>query len=87
MPQPVTTESLMNFCAVQVEIMRAVLDKGIHFAEGTFIQQQINAFAGGQASLFVLRFDALRSAAQARLVPSDHADVVSSFGCSCSSLL
>jgi hypothetical protein len=39
---------------VQPEIVGAVLDEGIHFAEGAFIEQQVDALAGGEAAFFVL---------------------------------
>jgi hypothetical protein len=50
---------------VQVEVVGTVLDECVHLAEGALIEQDVDPFAGGQASFFMLRFDAFRSAAQA----------------------
>ena len=49
---------------IKIKIMRAMNNKRIHFAEGAFVQQQVEAFAGGQASLFVLCVNAGLSAAE-----------------------
>ena len=49
---------------VQVEVMRAVFDECIHLAKGALVQQQVDAFARGQATLLVLGLDACLAAAQ-----------------------
>jgi hypothetical protein len=42
-----------------------MLDEGIHFTKGTFIEQKINSFAGCEPAFFMLRFDPFGSAAEA----------------------
>jgi hypothetical protein len=53
------------FLLFQAEIVGAVDDKGIDLAEGAFVEQQVDALAGGQASFLVLGFDAFFPAPQA----------------------
>ena len=52
---------------VEIKVMRTMNNKSIHFAEGAFVEQQVQAFAGGQSSLFVLCVNAGLSAAESRL--------------------
>ncbi len=51
------------FLLIQAEIDGAVLDEGVDLAEGSFVEQQINALSSSQASALVLGFDAFWTSA------------------------
>jgi hypothetical protein len=44
--------------------MCAVFDECIHFPEGSFIEQKINSFAGGQTAFFMLCLNPFRTPTQ-----------------------
>jgi hypothetical protein len=48
---------------LHAELDRAMLDEHVEFLERAFIQQQLDALAGGQLAAGVLRLDALVAAA------------------------
>ena len=52
---------------VQVEVGGAVDDEGVQLTEGAFIEQQVEALAGGEAAALVLGFNALQTPSQAAL--------------------
>jgi hypothetical protein len=52
--------------AVEVEVMGAMLDEGVQFAERAFVQQEIDPFPGSQTAFFMLGIDPLLSPTQAR---------------------
>jgi hypothetical protein len=47
---------------VEAEGSGAMFDERVHFAEGAFVQEQVQALASGEAALIVLGFDAIRPA-------------------------
>jgi hypothetical protein len=63
-PQPVTTPSpgILDFSMPKFH--GAVFDEHVEFLERPLVEQQLDALAGGQLALAVLRLDALLAAAQ-----------------------
>ena len=58
-------------CAVHAEIVAAVAHQFVHFLEGAFVEQQVDALAGGEFAFLVLAGAALfASAVFGRSVPS-----------------
>ncbi len=64
-PQPVTTPSPGIFDLLHAEIGAAVLDEHVELLEGAFIEEEIDAFAGGELAARMLGGDALFTAAGA----------------------
>ncbi len=55
-----------NFLGLHAEVDRAMLDEHVVFLERPGIEQHVDALAGRQLALGVLRLDAALAAAQAR---------------------
>src|SRR5581483_11821701 len=53
---------------VEAELGRAVDHELVHLLERAGVEQDVEAFAGGELAALVLRFDAPGAAAQARLL-------------------
>lgn len=66
-PQPVTTLSARMRCSSRPKSFQRWVTKGSSSRERAFVEQQVDALAGGQPAAGVLGFDALGAAAQAGL--------------------